>query len=239
MISSPHSSNKGRHIMADNHTNEIEDIRTRWVDHQTLQFDCADGSSTEAAEGSARLLALIGEHRLKGRGNAPVRAATIQSVQKARGNRAVQRFVQRTAVPTSNSNTSMRVVQRYHRPDEDWLANTLESGQGMAGGMLGAIPILGNVMNASMAALYTGGSAINYATGHEDDAKRTMGYAQNSLLNAIPIFGNIRSGAQGVHDAGAFYENMFGSGSAPPEISRDIYARESGPILNRYLSSLF
>jgi hypothetical protein len=66
-----------------------------------------------------------------------------------------------------------------------------------------------------------------------------MGYAQNSLLNAIPIYGNIRSGAQGVHDAGAFYENMFGSGPAPAEISRDIYARDSAPIMDRYLSSLF
>jgi hypothetical protein len=171
--------------------------------------------------------------------NSSARATAMLNGQRAHGNRAVQRFLQRTVAPASNSNMNTRAVQRFHRPDEDWLANTLESGQGMAGGMLGAIPIVGNVLNASMASVYTAGSAINYATGHEDDAKRSMGYAQNSLLNAIPIYGNIRSGAQGVHDAGAFYENMFGSGPAPAEISRDIYARDSAPIMDRYLSSLF
>jgi hypothetical protein len=105
--------------------------------------------------------------------------------------------------------------------------------------MLGAIPLVGNILNLGLAGSQVGGSAVNYALGDKAGAKMGMGYAQNNFLNAIPIFGNARSLGQGLHDQGAFYNNLFGGGTTPPETSGDIYNRESGPKLDSFLSSLF
>lgn len=61
------------------------------------------GFEEEALPGSALAnpgTLMGGDPRLKGRGNAPVRAAVMQRMQKTYGNRAVQRFLQRSASST-------------------------------------------------------------------------------------------------------------------------------------------
>jgi hypothetical protein len=82
-------------------------------------------------------------------------------------------------------------------------------------------------------------SGVASAIGHDEAAKRLSHDAQNNFLNAIPIYGNIRSGAQGLHDTNAFYNNLFGGRSTPAELSSDIYHRESGPKFDDFFSSLF
>jgi hypothetical protein len=132
-----------------------------------------------------------------------------------------------------------RAVQRYRGPDEQWMWNTFSNAGSAATGLVGALPIVGNVLNAGVAGSQGINSALQYAMGNKDQAQYMAHQAQNNALNAIPLYGNVRSGAQGVHDAGAFYNNLFGGGSTPPETSGDIYHRESGPKLDDFLSSLF
>ena len=144
------------------------------------------------------------------------------------------------AIASNHTDSSAApAVQRYRSPDWDWAKNTIDSGMSGAFGLLGATPILGNVMNAGLGGMYMANSGIASVTGDEANAKRYYHGAQNSFLNAIPGFGNIRSGAQGLHDQNNFYQNLFGGGSKPPESSFDIYNRESAPKLDSFLSSLF
>jgi hypothetical protein len=159
--------------------------------------------------------------------------------QRAHGNRAVQRFLQRMKTPSSGSETDAVAVQRYRGPDSDWMWNTFGNAGSAATGLLGALPIVGNALNAGVAGAQGIQSAVHYAMGDKKAAQFMAHQAQNNALNAIPLFGNVRSGAQGIHDAGAFYNNLFGDGSTPPESSGQIYHRESGPKFDDFFSSLF
>lgn len=60
------------------------------------------GSATSAGETTsvqAYSGSLLGDARLNGRGNAPVRAATMQRMQQTQGNRALQRFLHGSGIP--------------------------------------------------------------------------------------------------------------------------------------------
>src|SRR5688500_9075838 len=60
--------------------------------------------------------------------NSSARATAMLNGQRAYGNRAVQRFVQRRASSSPDSRAGTLAVQRYQRPDENWFWNTLSSG---------------------------------------------------------------------------------------------------------------
>src|SRR6476659_991221 len=63
-----------------------------------------DNNGQEAESSSAtRSADLLSDARLRGRGNAPLRSALMQEMQQTHGNKAVQRFVQRSAASTSVS----------------------------------------------------------------------------------------------------------------------------------------
>ena len=62
-----------------------------------------DANGQAEASSATRNGDLLGDSRLKGRGNEPVRVALMQDMQQTHGNRAVQRFVQRSSAGTSAS----------------------------------------------------------------------------------------------------------------------------------------
>jgi hypothetical protein len=173
------------------------------------------------------------------RANTSARERAMLNGQHTYGNRAVQRFVQRMATSSPHSVVGTLAVQRYRGPDWDWTRSVIDSGASGAAGMLGALPGVGNLFNASLGAMYLGMGNVATLTGDKAGEKRAAHLAQNSFLNAIPIFGNARSFGQGLHDQGAFYDNLFGGRSTPAELSADRYARESGPKFDDFLSSLF
>jgi hypothetical protein len=55
---------------------------------------------------------LLGDSRLSGRGNAPVRTAVMQRMQQTVGNRAVQRFLQRAAADTAEASPQEDIGDR-------------------------------------------------------------------------------------------------------------------------------
>jgi hypothetical protein len=55
---------------------------------------------------------LLGDSRLSGRGNAPVRTAVMQRMQQTVGNRAVQRFLQRVAADTAEASPQEDIGER-------------------------------------------------------------------------------------------------------------------------------
>jgi hypothetical protein len=55
---------------------------------------------------------LLGDSRLSGRGNAPVRTAVMQRMQQTVGNRAVQRFLQRAAADTAEASPQEDIGER-------------------------------------------------------------------------------------------------------------------------------
>jgi len=82
--------------MSSDQTREIEDSKARnqAAHAETLpQYDNAPSIAEESGIYSA---SLVIDPALRGRANNPIRAAAMQQMQKTHGNRAVQRFVQRT-----------------------------------------------------------------------------------------------------------------------------------------------
>src|SRR4051812_20652924 len=66
---------------------------------QTEQSEEADSASNSDFGGSGYSNAMLAAPGISGRGNAPVRASVMRSMQSTHGNRAVQRAVQRYAEP--------------------------------------------------------------------------------------------------------------------------------------------
>jgi hypothetical protein len=91
--------------MSDDHSRAEEQQHIHRPFTETPQRDSAAG---ETATMPAPSPTILGDARLSGRGNAPVRAAAVQRLQQTAGNRATRQFVQRMAADST-------VVQR----DED------------------------------------------------------------------------------------------------------------------------
>ncbi len=71
--------------------------RIQSVEHQ-IEREADAGRATEPADvAPAYSAALLGDSRLKTRGNGPVQASVMQGMQRTHGNRAVQRLLQRRA----------------------------------------------------------------------------------------------------------------------------------------------
>ncbi len=82
---------------------ENQDRTTQEQDHTHRQAAQAATVGGEQDTAPTEWAALVGDTRLTGRGNAPVRTAALQRMQQTAGNRAVQRIIQRqsaTAPPT-------------------------------------------------------------------------------------------------------------------------------------------
>lgn len=130
-------------------------------------------------------------------------------------------------------------VQRYRSPDMDWVTETANAGLAGTAGLFGSLPVVGNIFNAGMGVAELMGAGGLYAAGREKDARSSLHHAENNFINAIPVYGNMRSFNQGVHDQGALFQNLFGGGDKAPELSRDIFDRKSGAKMDSLLSSLF
>lgn len=84
--------------MSDDSGPEHDEHKTRQSTHNRGVEPGADVGIAEATENPlAYSSALLGDPRLNGRGNAPVRAAVLQRMQQNYGNRYTQRFLQRAA----------------------------------------------------------------------------------------------------------------------------------------------
>ncbi|HEX9990221.1 MAG TPA: M15 family metallopeptidase [Chloroflexia bacterium] len=70
--------------------------RARQVAQRMEHAAALDGGHANGATQSAYSPAMLGSRQLSGRGNAPVRIAMMQRMQQTHGNRAVQRFLQRS-----------------------------------------------------------------------------------------------------------------------------------------------
>lgn len=102
--------------MADTHDAEHDDQQARKQAEHTVQSATAEGQALGLGLGlgqetlPAYPSSLLGDARLSGRGNGPVRSALVQRMQQSYGNRATQRFLQRSAAPA---------VQREDVSDEE------------------------------------------------------------------------------------------------------------------------
>lgn len=91
--------------MADTHDAEHDDQQARKQAEHTVQSATAEGQALGLGLGlgqetlPAYPSSLLGDARLSGRGNGPVRSALVQRMQQSYGNRATQRFLQRSAAP--------------------------------------------------------------------------------------------------------------------------------------------
>ena len=82
--------------MSTDQTREIEDSKARNQPAYAETQPQYDGAPSIAEERGIYSASLVIDPALRGRANSPIRAATIRQMQKTYGNRAVQRFVQRT-----------------------------------------------------------------------------------------------------------------------------------------------
>jgi hypothetical protein len=80
----------------DNGRERVEQDKVRQVEHDVANHTMALAGAVGPASAVAYSGGLLGDARLSGRGNAPVRAAVMQRAQQTYGNRAVQRFLQRS-----------------------------------------------------------------------------------------------------------------------------------------------
>jgi hypothetical protein len=80
----------------DNGRQHIEQDKVRQVDHHAANHTMALAGTVGPESTAAYSGGLLGDARLSGRGNAPVRAAMMQRAQQTYGNRAVQRFLHRS-----------------------------------------------------------------------------------------------------------------------------------------------
>ena len=142
----------------DDHTSDHQD---RQADHTTHpQTEHSAGAQTGAYSGlgvGALSLQLLGDSRLSGRGNAPVRIAMLQRMQQSLGNRqTVQRLRAASSQPAAPAPVP---VQR------DWLTG---GGVGaVVGGVLGgpAGAVVGGLIGAGLGALFdSGGTSKSYGT---------------------------------------------------------------------------
>ncbi|HYO50354.1 MAG TPA: DUF4157 domain-containing protein, partial [Chloroflexia bacterium] len=80
---------------------------------QVFEGPTHDHGPASAQESAANYPStLLGDSRLSGRGNAPVRTAVMQRMQQTVGNRAVQRFLQRAAADTAEASPQEDIGER-------------------------------------------------------------------------------------------------------------------------------
>jgi len=132
-------------------------------------------------------------------------------MQQTHGNRAVQRFIQRSAdggSPAARSISSVRVpVQReWDQAAEDKkmreLTGDVYDDEGYWN-VIQAIPALGNVVSAAGGIINLGAAGVSKIMGEDDLASKEVSNAGYDFLHAIPFLGNYLAG----RDASTAFDN--------------------------------
>lgn len=107
--------------MSDSSSEQHDDVRQPQHTHQVDQGVNGPDSIQVGEETPKYAASMLHDPRLEGRGNGQVRTALMQQMQRMYGNRAVQRYLQRTITPTAEPAESEQLahvsVQRQDKPD--------------------------------------------------------------------------------------------------------------------------
>ena len=143
----------------------------RYSEEQRISrsHEAEDAQAKEQQDGQASspayLTSLLGEASLKGRGNAPVRSATMLNAQQTHGNRAVQRVLQRSAESAAS------------QAEEENIGNRLVEASSPAGGRKLASAPATSAANTSIQRSSYGQVAVQRDSEEEEVAKHILGDA--------------------------------------------------------------
>jgi hypothetical protein len=216
---------KGRTEMSDTYGSEHDERRSTHIhEHQSPQPEREPGLLVGGEEKVIYSSALLGDSKLEGRGNAPVRTTVMQSAQKTHGNRAVQRFLtaQRAATAVAEPETDDFIAKRIEAKagsggvlDESTRAK-IEAGMGadLSGVRVHTDAEADHLAKSMSATAFTTGSDIFFREGafnpHTPEGLRLLAHEATHTIQqaAGPVDGTPSAGGVSISDPSDSFEQM-------------------------------
>ncbi len=212
--------------MSDTFGNSEHDERrsTHIHEHQSPQPEREPGLLVGGEEKIVYSSALLGDNKLEGRGNAPVRTTVMQTAQKTHGNRAVQRFLtaQRSAAATAEAEIDDFLAKRIEAKagsggvlDESIKAK-IEAGMGadLSDVRVHTDAEADHLAKSMSATAFTTGSDIFFREGafnpHTPDGLRLLAHEATHTIQqaAGPVDGTPSAGGVSISDPSDSFEQM-------------------------------